>query len=350
MKERWRIIAVIAGAVVLLGAAVGLAVTTMRQPAPVEKVEEKAPKKKKVVKEPQKLVCPVDGLEVDKEVTRPLAIMVENLTTIRPQAGPGEAGLVVEGFAEGGITRFMLVFGAHGSKNVGPIRSARTHFVSLARGWEAIYSHVGGSKYALTDIRRWGVFDWDQSAHGGDYTRVKTARAPHNVFSSTKRLRDAAAKKDTKTTPAEPLFIFKAEPPLEERPKGFKSVVVGYPETGYGVEYQYDRSTNTYLRFNGGRPHKDVNTGKQLAPTNIVVVRAAHSLIPGGSGVLDVNMTGSGEATVFRDGQVVEGTWERADVSDPLVLRDAGGGEIELTPGQTWLEIVEPTTPLHIEQ
>ncbi len=127
-------------------------------------------------------------------------------------------------------------------------------------------------------------------------------------------------------------------------------IVVGFPETGYAVEYQYDRSSNTYLRFNGGRPHTDVNTEKQLAPTNIVVVRAAHSLIPGGSGVLDINMTGSGEATVFRDGQVVEGTWERVDVTDPLVLRDAGGGEIELTPGQTWLEIVEPTTPLHIQQ
>ncbi len=76
----------------------------------------------------------------------------------------------------------------------------------------------------------------------------------------------------------------------------------------------------------------------------------AHSPIPGGSGVLDVNMTGSGEVTIFRDGQVIEGTWERADVADPLVLRDADGREIELTAGQTWIEIVEPTTPLHIQQ
>ena len=349
MNERWRIIAIVAGAVVLLGAAVGLAVTTMRQPAPIEK---KVSKKEKVVKEPEleKLVCPVDGLEVDKEVTRPLAVMVENMTTIRPQSGPGEAGLVVEGLTEGGITRFMLVFGAHGSQDVGPIRSARSHFVSLARGWDAIYGHVGGSKYALNDIKRWDVFDWDQSVHGGDYARVKTARAPHNVFSSTKRLRDAAAKKDTKTAPAEPLFNFKAAPKLEERPEGFESIVIGYPETGYGVEYQYDRSTNTYLRFNGGRPHTDANTEKQLAPTNIVLVRAAHSSIRGGSGVLDVNVTGSGEATVFRDGQVIEGTWERADVADPLVLKDTDDREIELTAGQTWVEIVGPTMPLHIQQ
>lgn len=352
MKERWRLIAIIVGAVVLLGAGVGLAVTTLREPAPVEKVEKKEPKKENVVKEPEpeQRVDPVDGLPADKEIIRPLAIMVENLTTIRPQSGPGEAGLVVEGLAEGGITRFMLVFGTRGSDNVGPIRSARTHFVSLARGWQAIYAHVGGSKYALNDIKRWGVFDWDQSVHGGDYTRVSSARAPHNVFTSTKRLRDAAAAKETKTTPAQPLFKFKAAPKLDERPEGFKSIVVGYPETGYGVEYQYDRPTNTYMRFNGGRPHTDVNTEKQLAPTNIVVVRAAHSAIFGGSGVLDVNMTGSGEATVFRDGQVIEGTWERADVADPIVLTDVDGAQIELTAGQTWMEIVEPTTPLHIQR
>ena len=62
MNERWRVIAIVAGAAVLLGAAVGLAVTTMRQSAPVAKVEKK--ESKKVVKEsgPKQLVCPVDGL------------------------------------------------------------------------------------------------------------------------------------------------------------------------------------------------------------------------------------------------------------------------------------------------
>ncbi len=351
MKERWRIIAIIGGAVIILGAVVGIAITYMQEPAPVEKVEKVKPKKEAPKPpEPVKLVCPVDGLEVDKEVTRPLAIMVENLTTIRPQGGPGEAGLVVEGLSEGGITRFMLVFGAHDSEYVGPIRSARTHFVSLARGWDAIYGHVGGSKYALADIRRWGVFDWDQSAHGGDYTRINTARAPHNVFTSTQRLRTAAAGKDTKTTPQEPLFKFKEAPKLDDRPEGFHSVIVDYSETGYRVEYQYDRETNTYKRFNGSRPHTDANTKKQLAPTNVIVVRAGHSPIPGGSGVLDVNMVGSGEATVFRDGVVIEGTWQRDDVADPFVIQDLVGDEVALTAGQTWIEIVQPTTPLHIQQ
>jgi hypothetical protein len=351
VKSKWQIYAIVAGLAVVLGVAAGFLIVT-RQPSSsvVRKVETQVPEKLAKKTSSQLKVCPLDGRETDSDVVRPLAIMVENLTTIRPQAGTADACVVVEGLAEGGITRFMLVFGAHGSENVGPVRSARIHYTSLAKGWDAIYGHVGGSIYALDAIRKWGVFDWDQSVHGGDYTRITSTKAPHNVFTSTKRLRDAAASKETRTAPMKPIFKFKAAPSLNERPEGFKSVVIDFSDPGYRVEYQYDRQTNTYKRFNGGQPQVDFNTKKQLTPTNIVVIRAPHTPIPGGSGVLDVDMTAGGEAKVFRDGTVVEGSWSRADVDSPLKLADSDGNNIELTPGQTWIEIVQPTTPIKIQQ
>lgn len=352
MRPKWQIVAAIVGAAVLLGVGVGVALTVFSAPAPVKKTAAKRPEKKPVVKKQASAgqVCALDGREVAAGIVRPVAIMVENLNTIRPQAGPGQACLVVEGLSEAGITRFMLVFGAHDSDNVGPVRSARIAFTSLARGWDALYGHVGGSKYALTAIGQWGLFDWDQSAHGGDYTRVSSVGAPHNVFTGTKRLRDAAAGKETKTEPLSPFFKFKKSPNAKSLPEGAKSVIVDFSEPAYRVEWQYDRLTNTYKRFNGGQPHLDANTKAQLAPTNIVVVRAPHSAIVGGSGVLDVNMTAGGQAIVFRDGTVVEGTWERGSIESPLVIKNTDGKDIELTPGQTWVQVVEQTTPVQIQQ
>src|SRR3990167_9598544 len=63
----------------------------------------------------------------------PLAVMIENLVTIRPQAGLSAAGIVYEALAEGGITRFLAIYTtAEAIPTIGPIRSARTYYVDWA--------------------------------------------------------------------------------------------------------------------------------------------------------------------------------------------------------------------------
>src|SRR3989344_8490325 len=51
-----------------------------------------------------------DGAKKYWDSKRPLAVMVENHQEARPQSGLGEADVVYETVAEGGITRFMAVF------------------------------------------------------------------------------------------------------------------------------------------------------------------------------------------------------------------------------------------------
>ena len=352
MRPKWQVIAGISVLVIILGVLVGVGFSMFYRGAkPAPKKTEAARPKKKTPKPPAPVACPFRGEAGEEQVSRPLAVMIENLNSVRPQAGIGSACVVVEGLAEGGITRLMLVFGNHAADDVGPVRSARTHFVALARGWDAIYAHVGGSKYAMQAIKDWGLADWDQIGHGASFTRVGWTRAPHNVFTSTSRLRnDAAALKDGAGDMSARGLKFKAAPPLESRPDGLKKVTIDFSYPEYRVEYQYDRQTNTYKRFNGGRPHTDANTKLQVAPANVAIMRANTSSIPGGSGVLDVQMTGSGPLTVLRDGQVIEGTWEKPTYDSPLTFMDAQGNEIEFSPGQTWIEIVQPTTAITIQQ
>lgn len=348
MKYKWQIIAGVSVLVVVLGVVVGFGLSgTPKKPDP--KPPNKIVKKPKPKPEQDAILCAFRGEELQKDVTRPLAIMVENLSTIRPQAGLNDACIVVEALAEGGITRLMLVFGAHGSDNVGPIRSARTHYVAMADGWDAIYSHVGGSIYAMQAIKDWGVNDWDQVGHGGSYDRVRWTSAPHNVFTSTSRIRDAAVQYKEGGDMRSVGFKFKKTPPLKSRPEGLKKVTIDFSDPQYLVEYQYDRESNTYKRFNGGKPHEDANDKTQVAPTNIVVMRAVTNSIAGGSGVLDVNVTGTGDLTLFRDGKVIDGSWSKPSPGSPLRLKNVNDQRMSLSPGQTWIEIVRPTTQVTIQ-
>ena len=54
----------------------------------------------------------------------------------------------------------------------------------------------------------------------------------------------------------------------------------------------------------------------------------------------EVVPTGSGKATVCRNGHCIQGTWKRPKVSDLTVFEDRTGDQIPLQPGNTWVELV----------
>ena len=92
---------------------------------------------------------------------RPIALMVENSSTARPQLGLDEADVFLEAETEGGITRIMAVF-AGASRvpdEIGPLRSARSPFVTVAQSLDAVYCHAGGSTLGLANIQKFGLDD-----------------------------------------------------------------------------------------------------------------------------------------------------------------------------------------------
>lgn len=280
--------------------------------------------------------APLDGIKIDSNRSKKQAIgvMVENLKSVRPQSGISQAAMVVEGLTEGGITRFMLVFHEKGAEKIGPVRSARSHFVKLAKGLNALYAHVGGSKFALEDIKTYGIDDLNQFAYESAFKRVSGLEAPHNVFTGTASLREA---KDEKKLPP-PAFSFKRDLPKKDRPTE-QQVFIDFSLPAYEVVWDYKPSANSYLRTNGGRPHMDAVTDRQLEAKNILIMAAPTRQIPGTS-LLDVTVIGSGALKVIRDGTEINGTWSKAGVDAPLKIMDNQGRVIPLNPGQVWLEIV----------
>jgi hypothetical protein len=81
----------------------------------------------------------------------------------------------------------------------------------------------------------------------------------------------------------------------------------------------------------------------QVAFDTIVVMRmdkyTVHDPTGRGSSLPSVHTVGEGEAAVFFNGFVVEGTWERGSESDKFFLTTSDGVEIVLPPGRVWISL-----------
>jgi hypothetical protein len=127
------------------------------------------------------------------------------------------------------------------------------------------------------------------------------------------------------------------------------SITIPYPRaTGSQVSYLYESSSGRYLRSLGGAPHVDGNTGAQLAVENVIVQVVSHeatNIVEDslGSTSIRLNLFGSGQAILFRDGQAFAGSWRSDSRGDTPHFYDAQGNEITLKPGKSWISVVPNT-------
>ncbi|PIZ48366.1 hypothetical protein COY29_03920 [Candidatus Woesebacteria bacterium CG_4_10_14_0_2_um_filter_39_14] len=324
---------------------------------------------------PKTEACPLTGVLFSKaerqiwEQRRPLTVMVENHEESRPQSGLSKADVVYEAVAEGGITRFLAVFycGAAAEEvTIGPVRSARTYFMDFASeyGDYPLYAHVGGANIpgpanALGQIGDYGWLakgnDLNQFSLGfpvfwRDYERIgHPVATEHTMYSTTEKLWEVAQKRGLTNVDDEgnkwdatfSQWQFKEEAKLDERGEVARvefSFWENNPE--YAVRWEYQKDNNNYLRFNNGQSLKDLNNDSQLqAKTVIIQLMKEKGPIDEVKHILYTTL-GSGQALIFQDGQVIEGTWIKAKRQSRTKFTDSSGKEISLNRGPIWIEIV----------
>lgn len=289
-----------------------------------------------------KAIWPLRGTDApsaDATKRRPIVVRVPNDPSARPQAGLAAADVVFEMLVEGGITRYAVVYHSQDADKVGPIRSARLsdlHYLPMLRG---ILAHVGAQGTVLQRIRdaaKSGRFvDVDQFEHAAAFDRVTERPAPQNVYTSTKRIREAA-KDDAK---------------VDVPPLAFGNTSGGTAVTSFVVPYsastrvEYTPQGSGFKRAQGGQATIDDATKQEVVPTNVVVIKTEISEVPGlvedehGSLSLEIRSTGTGPVVVLSDGKRFDGTWERSGDGN-YAFKDAGGGVIALRPGLTWIHVV----------
>jgi len=243
--------------------------------------------------EEQKFEAPLDGVKTDIDSSNryPLAVMVENHTEARPQSGLEKASVVYEAIAEGGITRFMAIFGTYETEKVGPVRSARPYFVDWAHGYNAYYAHVGGNALALDKIIADGILDLDQFKYSSSYWRdtSRNVSSEHTMYTSTLKLRDQAAKLGYTTSKNFNIYRFKDDPdptptPTSDTtniaaPTTAATVDIDFSSANYKVQYKYDKATNSYKRSLAGSAHNDAISGNQLNPKNVIVMTVKRNAV-----------------------------------------------------------------------
>ena len=121
----------------------------------------------------------------------PFAVMIDNIAEARPHSGLGEADVVYEAPAEGGIPRLMPVYlrAGHTASRIGPVRSARHYFVYLANEFRAPMVHIGSSPQGFDALASTGLAHVDEQRGDATFVRDRARRAPHNAFVSTDSIR-----------------------------------------------------------------------------------------------------------------------------------------------------------------
>lgn len=299
-----------------------------------------------------------EATEVDISQNRPVAIMLNNLKKALPQHGVGDADMIYEVCAEGGITRMMAVFQSiDGVGNLGSVRSSRPYYVELAAGLDAIYIHAGGSDGAYQAIRDCGVFNIDgvNGPYGGtmfwrDAQRRKTAGFEHSLFTGDTRITEHLSGKlaDKRQVHNEgyslPLTFTADGTPANGQ--AASTVKVKFSNNKTGV-FTYDAEKNAYLVSQHGAPYVDGNTDQQVAVTNVLVVMTDISTIPGDKeGRQNVDLVGSGSGWFACGGKVIPITWSKASPTAPLTYSTADGLPLNLGVGSSYINIIDSDNPV----
>lgn len=338
--------------------------------------------------EPVDQPCPLNGQLYTNterqawEQRRPLAVMIENAPDARPQSGLGQADIVFEAVAEGGVTRFMAMYLCEAQKQdltLAPVRSARTYFVDLAAGFNRpLYVHVGGSNVPSSDYKTdalgylsylgWTAEnDLNQFSIGfptfvRNYNRIegKDLATEHTMESTTEGLWEVAAERGWTNT--EPDRVVRGETvegenwydvfepwTFQTEPAEIGSVTnishdfwSGYDQ--YVVEWTYNPDTNAYKRDMGGEPHIDLNTGQQIEANTVIVFLTTERGPVNEKKHMIYKTEGTGDALIFQNGQAIEATWARRDNEDMYRFTDARGEDVALSPGLIWMAVVDEST------
>jgi Protein of unknown function (DUF3048) C-terminal domain/Protein of unknown function (DUF3048) N-terminal domain len=243
----------------------------------------------------------------------------------------------------------MAIFQDTVPKAIGPVRSSRYYYIAWAAEWRAIYAHAGGSPQAIDTLRAKGNGQWvynvDEFRFSGTFGRVTNRYAPHNLYTSGKKLRNTGRNIGAKDKAMRSAWQFAPDAPLEERPYG-GTITVGYPYNT--IKYTYDRDTNTYKRsVTGQKRQTDAANGERIAPKNVIVMRMAFGPLNDGhpdKHRLEADVIGSGPAWISTNGRTIKGTWKKAGIKRPTRFYDKSGNEVTLTVGQTFIQVLTTST------
>jgi hypothetical protein len=275
------------------------------------------------------------GLEVDEEASKQsvLGVMIENSEAARPQTGLANAGIVFETTTEGGITRYLALYQEDIPEIIGPVRSVRPAFVDWVMGFDAAIAHVGGSAVALDAINQRETKSLNEFFNPEPYYRSDEREAPHNMYAETRKLLTLQNEKGFHSSSFK-IFERSEESPAPE--PIVTQINVDFSTPSFSTQYRYDSESNNYVRYLSGEPHIDQASGEPITVKNVIVLQMGDA----------IDAIGTGKAYVFKDGAVIEGTWEKTSYDEQITFTEVVDGEeksVSINRGASWVAAIPST-------
>ena len=308
------------------------------------------------------VINPLTGLpQADPSLLnrRPMAIKVANFPRyVRPQSGLTLADQAFEYYIEGGLTRFIAVFYGNNSEWVGPVRSGRFFDEHIARMFQSFLVFKFADKRVLdyfrtTDLAPFLVVPTiSEECPPFHFMKSRTIEDYNNNYFNTFEWANCVAKNEL---PNDKPFLRENFSNDVQQLSGIDGTKVYTYYSDYSYNYwDYSPDTGEYVRYqeksdtHDGKPESyeplmDNVTGLQVHAANVVVLLAYHEFAnpyQEDDEVYHIDLTGSGEAYVFRDGIGYPAKWNRIAKDEPLLLTTPYGVPIPLHPGITFYEVI----------
>ena len=277
------------------------------------------------------------------------AVVLNNIRQSLPHHGISGADLVYELETEGGITRMLAIFSSlEGVGSIGPVRSARSFFNSIATSYGAPVVHCGGSKEGLSGhyadngekIENWTHIDENQNYQYffRDQARLNAGYgAEHTLFTSGQKLQQALSD------------LALDAPNSQETDYGLsfgETAITGAAANTVTVTFtggktttmEYNEETGRYDFYQYGSQQTDGNTGSTVDFSNVLMLSTKQWFKQSGSYVRSFyTLVGSGSGYCAMGGQIVPIRWYRDALNGPFTFTLEDGTPLELTPGSTYV-------------
>ena len=296
-------------------------------------------------------VSPTTGLPSDKPY-RPVLVQVSNEPGAQPARNLAQADIIYEAIIwEPGQTRYLALYNDNHPEAVGSVRGTRVYGAELQQAWDCAFAFRGGQDIEGSSIysffREYGVSDlllFDGTADAKQVFSINSDYvSPHET--------DVNVAKIAENWPTDSV----TGAPYVSRPSGLRfsdqhstgveavtHIHLQYDKTGYAPSYLYNAETGLYERGYDGGLHVDAGTGEQIAVANVIVQCNDLYFIKDEPSRPRIPTTNTGPIRAYIDGEVIEGSWIRVSMSDPIEYRNASGGPLVLKPGKTFVQIVPP--------
>ena len=282
----------------------------------------------------------VEDLTLEKSQNRPVAIMVNNLSTAQKvQTGLTKADIVYETEVEGGITRLMAVYQDIASvEKIGTVRSARYVYIDLAMGHNAIYVHHGQDpNYAAPHLNDTQTFVLGTNNAG--YREKNGLASEHTLYGYGDKIWKCFedSKYNTKITKATPWQTFADAETSVTYTNVANTVNVPFSKS-YTSVFKYDAASGKYVRWFKTTERKDYFTGESEYFKNVFVLVTNIGDYPDGyHRNIDLN-SGSGYYCV--NGTYTPIKWSKGNSSSSFVFTNEDGTPLTVNQGNSWVCIM----------